>query len=262
MDEIKELRKQDFEIIIAEKGFEEQLLVKDYYITVLLHIMRNIRGIHFKGGTAINKTILDHARISEDIDFTIDRPLSEVRMEIEQTINSSKMFGTISHDKNVDKFVRLIVPYDTNFGKGEIFIDINERGKLLTKPEQLNIKHFYPNIPKFQFLCLSVEEMIAEKVAAAIGRNKPRDHYDIYRIINHKLPINLELVRKKCEQSGHDPSIIKMFNNAKKLKNRWDTDMIPLIVEEISFQEVMKTLSKHFKLKEEKDKKKKTSAQN
>ena len=45
MDEIKEIRKQDFETIIAEKGFEEQLLVKDYYITILLYLIKDIKGI-------------------------------------------------------------------------------------------------------------------------------------------------------------------------------------------------------------------------
>lgn len=44
-----------------------------------------------------------------------------------------------------------------------------------------------------------------------------------------------------------------MFNNAKKLKNRWDEDMIPLIADEVPFQDVIKTLARHFKLKEEKD---------
>ena len=48
-----------------------------------------------------------------------------------------------------------------------------------------------------------------------------------------------------------------MFNNAKKLHNHWNSDMIPLLVEEVSFQEVMQTLAKHFNLKVEKDKLKK-----
>ncbi|MCX6709949.1 MAG: nucleotidyl transferase AbiEii/AbiGii toxin family protein [Candidatus Woesearchaeota archaeon] len=254
MDEIKELRKQDFELIIAEKGFDKQLLVKDYYITVLLYLLRNIKAIYFKGGTALQKTILDHSRISEDIDFTITESIANVREEINQAINSSNLFGTITHDKNVDTFVRLIVPYNTSFGKGEIFIDLNERGKLLTQYETLKIKNFYQNIPPFSFPCLSREEMVAEKVAAAICRNKPRDHYDIYQIIKNKIPINMKIVEQKCKLSDHEFSIIKMFNNAKKLKKRWDEDLGPLLIEQVTFQEMMKTLAKHFKLKDEKEK--------
>ena len=71
MAEIKELLVDEFEAIVAEKEFNRELLAKDYYITILLYLMRDIKGIFFKGGTALQKTILDYARISEDIDFTI-----------------------------------------------------------------------------------------------------------------------------------------------------------------------------------------------
>ncbi len=50
-----------------------------------------------------------------------------------------------------------------------------------------------------------------------------------------------------------------MFNNAKKLHNKWNDDMTSLIREKITFQEVMQTLAKHFKLKEEKEKLKEVS---
>jgi len=253
MVEIKELTEKEFTEIISEKKFSRALIVKDYYITILLFLMKDIKGIYFKGGTALQLTLLDHARISEDIDFTLERPLKEVRKEIEVLLGKSGIFKEISQDKNVDKFIRLIVPYKSILGNDQIFIDLNEKGKLLLDPELLEMKHFYPNIPKFSFPCLNHEEMVAEKIAAAIGRNKPRDHYDIYQLIKHKVKFNRDLVAKKCEQSGDDPSILKMFNKAKTLHKRWNGDMIPLIVEDVSFKEVMTTLAKYFNLQEEKD---------
>ena len=120
------------------------------------------------------------------------------------------------------------------------------------------MNHFYFGfIPEFEINTLSKDEIIAEKLAAVIGRNKPRDHFDVYQIIHAKMPINLELAKKKCKQSGYEFSIIRMFANAKKLKKRWDEDMISLLAKPASFQEVMKFLSKYFKLKEEKEKIKK-----
>ncbi|MFT4305026.1 MAG: nucleotidyl transferase AbiEii/AbiGii toxin family protein [Candidatus Woesearchaeota archaeon] len=249
----KKISKKEILEIIAIKKFDYDLLIKDYYITILLYLMKDIKGIYFKGGTALQKTILDHTRLSEDIDFTLDREIKHVIKEIENVINESKKFGIIKRDKNVDKFVRLIVPYKSKLGYGEIFIDLNERSKLILKPKNLEIKNFYPNIPNFNFPCLNIKEMIAEKVAAAIDRNKPRDHYDIYKLIKHGFTIDMNLVKKKCEKSGNDPSILKMFNNAKKLYKRWNEDMIPLLVDEVTFQEVMQTLSKHFNLKYEKE---------
>lgn len=252
--DFREIEKKELDEIIAKTRFDPDLLVKDYYITILLYLMKDIKGLYFKGGTALQLTLLEHARISEDIDFTLTRDLKDVRKDIEKIINDSKMFGKITQDKDVDGFVRLIVPYKTIYGTNQIFIDLNQRGKLFLEPEMLEMKHFYPNIPKFNFPCLNRTEMIAEKVAASIGRNKPRDHYDIYQLIKHKVKFDMTLVEKKCKQSGDECSILKMFNRAKKLHKRWNEDMIPLLVEEVSFEEVMQTIAKHFKLKNEKDK--------
>ncbi len=249
----KNLSLDELKLIIVDKKFQEDLLVKDYYLTIMLFLMKDIKGLYFKGGTALQKSLIYYSRLSVDIDFTLDKTLKSVRKEIETVINESKLFGNITKDKDVDKFVRLIVPYNTKLGTGEIFIDLNERGKMLTKPESLEMKHFYPNIPTFKTPCLSRDEMVAEKVAAAIGRNKPRDHFDIYQIIKHDININMSLVKKKCEQSGQDSSILKMFNRAKKLYGEWNDDMVPLLVEEVSFVEVMQTLAKHFNLKDEKE---------
>ncbi|MEA3515285.1 MAG: nucleotidyl transferase AbiEii/AbiGii toxin family protein [Nanoarchaeota archaeon] len=255
MVEIKDITERELNLIAGENGFQRDLIVKDFYITVILYLLKDISGVFFKGGTALQKTFLDYARISEDIDFTLERELNSIKKEIISILNNSTIFGKISKDKDVTMFTRLIVPYKSRLGKDEIFIDLNERSKLLLKPERFKVNHFYSTIPNFSFLCLSKKEMIAEKIAAAISRNKPRDHYDIYKIIKHKLPIDMKLVAAKCKNSGNDPSIIKMFNKAKKLYNNWDEDMIPLIAEQISFQEVIKTLAEYFNLKKEKEQK-------
>src|SRR3989344_7713921 len=244
----------ELKIISDKEGFNINLIEKDYLITYLLYLLKDINNVYFKGGTAINKILLNHARLSEDIDFTLTGSILNAEKEIKNKLKGT-MFSRISHDKRVDKFVRLVVHYRLFHDEGTIFIDLNERAKLFQKPERRQIPHFYKeHIPPFSVNTLSKEEMIAEKMAAAIGRNKPRDHFDLYKIIKAGYPIDLDLVKKKCEQSGDEFNIIKMFHQAKKLKNRWDEDMIGLISEQITFQEVMRTLAKHFKLKEEKEK--------
>ena len=253
MAEIKNIDKDRLSLIIAEKGFLPELLTKDYYITFILYILKEIKGVYFKGGTAINKILLNCARLSEDIDFSLERNLKDVKKEIISIIDNTKLFSKITKDKDVEGFTRLIIPYH-ELGTGTVFIDLNERSRLLTKPETKDITHFYPNIPKFSFPCISEREMIAEKMAATIGRNKPRDHYDLYMLLKNNYEIDLDMVKKKCEQSGDEFSIIRMFNRAKKLRNRWDDDMVALLSTQVSFQEVMKELAKHFKLKEEKEK--------
>ena len=252
MDKVKKLTQDEFKDIASKLPFNDRLLSKDYYITLILYLMKDIDGIYFKGGTALQKIFLNHKRLSEDIDFTLIEDVSKIRVKI---TNILQKHFKITKDKDVEGFTRLIVHYKGFLDEeGVIFIDLNKRAKLLTKPEKHNINHFYKgSIPEFSINTLSKGEMIAEKIMDAIGRNMPRNHYDIYHMIKANIPIDMGLVRKKSEQAGADFSVIKMFNKAKKLKNRWDEDMLPLMKEEVSFVEVMKTLSDHFKLKEEKE---------
>ena len=258
MDEIKTISNLELNVINSEHPFQRKLLVKDYYLTLILYLIRNVNGIYFKGGTALNKIFLNHARLSEDIDFSLIRNEKEVRDEITKILTASGFFKEITEGKNVDGFLRMIIKCQSELGESEIFIDLNKRAKLALRPEQYAINHFYtPFIPEFSIKTVAKEELIAEKVAATIGRNKPRDHYDVYMLLKKGVHINMELVKKKCRESGDEFSIIKIFNKAKMLKNRWDKDMTSLIAEPITFQEVIKVLSRHFKLKEEKEKLKK-----
>lgn len=248
---------EELRIIAGEERFELPILEKDYLVTYLLYLLKDVEGIYFKGGTALNKIFLNHARLSEDLDFTLTRDLREVEADIRDKLKGT-MFEKITHDKRVDKFVRLVVHYRLYHEDGTIFLDLNERGKLLLHSEMHEVKHFYPEyIPAYSVKTLNVREMMAEKMAATIGRNRPRDHFDLYQIVQRKFPLDLELVKKKCESSECEFDITKMFNKAKTLKNRWDEEMVQFLHEKITFQEVMTTLAKHFRLKEEKDRKKK-----
>jgi len=254
MDEIKRISLNYIDELAVRKGFAAPLLVKDYILTSILYLIKDIEGIYFKGGTAINKILLDHPRLSEDIDFSITRSEKEVQKEIQSVLENNGFVESITEGKNVDGFLRMIVDYNLDSRKGEIFIDLNKRGKLMIPPEVHAIPHFYQEyIPEFSMKTVGKEEMVAEKVAATIGRNKPRDHYDVYNIIRAGMYINIGLVKEKCKSSEDEFSIIKMFNKAKTLKNRWDEDMAPLLAKEIPFQSVMKYLAKHFKLKEAKE---------
>jgi predicted nucleotidyltransferase component of viral defense system len=256
--DIKIMPAIEFEVILGKTNFLREKLIKDYYLTLILYVIRNVEGIYFKGGTALNKIFLNHARLSEDLDFSLTRNEKEVRDEIKNILNKYNFFKEITEGKNVDGFLRMIIKCQSELGESEIFIDLNQRSKLSLPSETHEIKHFYvPFIPEFSVKTLARDELIAEKVAATIGRNKPRDHFDVYKIIHKNIPINLKMVKEKCQKSGDEFSIIKMFNKAQTLKNRWDKDMISLIAEPITFQEVIKFLSKHFNLKEEKEKLKK-----
>ncbi len=254
MDAIKRLDERELKNIAFVKNFPERMILKDYRITCALYLLRDVKHCYFKGGTALQKIFLDHSRLSEDVDYTVTENLEGVKKEIMAILGQSGLFESLELDKNNDFFTRIICHYTAADRDDTIFVDLNEKARLNTPPEEHAVTHFYTeSVPAFTMKTLSRQEMIAEKVAAAIGRNKPRDHFDIYQLIKREFSIDLALVAKKCEQSGDAFDIIKMFNKAKRLKNRWDVDMHNLISEPITFQEVMRTLAEHFKLKDEKE---------
>ncbi|MBU1973981.1 MAG: nucleotidyl transferase AbiEii/AbiGii toxin family protein [Nanoarchaeota archaeon] len=219
MDEIKSITTDDLRLLVNEKGFPEQMLAKDYYITILLYLIKDIPGLYFKRGTALNKMFLNYARLSEDIDFTLTRDVGQVRKQIKEVIEESKIFDRITKDKRVDKFIRLIVHYTDPLGNdGTVFINLNRKANLTLPPEKHKVPHFYDdNIPSFSVATLNQKEMFAEKMKATIERNKPRDHFDMYQIIKNNLPLDLKLVAKKCEDSGCIVDIPRMFNRANHL---------------------------------------------
>ena len=251
-----ELTEVEFDEIVAKHKFNKQLLLKDYLLTRALYLMKDIEDIYFKGGTALNKMFLSHARLSEDIDLTITGQMDKIKAQITKCLSADKRFGKVTTDKDMTEFVRMVVPY-TEFGSsGTIFVDLNAKAKLFMKPQEYPIAHYYPNIPKFSFRALDIHELIAEKMRATISRNKPRDHLDLYYIIKAGLPMDMKLVELKCKDADVPYDIEKMFNKAKTLHKRWFDDIEPLLVEQITFEEVMTTLAKHFKLKDVKEAKK------
>lgn len=241
------MRLDELKIIANTHGFNVQFIEKDFLLTYLLYLIKDVKGIYFKGGTALNKIILNHQRISEDLDFTLDRDLNDVEKDIRSKLNGT-IFKSITHDKRVDRFVRLIAHYKLFHEEGTIFIDLNERGNVMLKPKKMAVQHFYdPIIPAFEVSCLHPNEMVAEKVMATCERYKPRDYLDLYYIINSKVPISVSLIRKKFRQNGETFKIASMFKNTNRIFSEWENDLAMITRELPPFKDVIETIKRFFK---------------
>src|SRR3989344_8408257 len=121
MAEVKRIANIEFEDILARTKFNRGKLTKDYFVTLLLYLIKDVNGIYFKGGTALNKIFLNHARLSEDIDFTLTRNENEVKEEISKVLKDSGFFEGITEGKVRDGFLRMVVKYKFGPSNGEIF---------------------------------------------------------------------------------------------------------------------------------------------
>ena len=248
----------ELRIISGREKFGLPIIEKDYLATYLLFLIKDVKGIFFKGGTAINKIFLNHTRLSEDLDFTLTRDIKKVEAEIKEKLKST-IFDKISQGKDVEGFLRLVIHYKLFHEPGTIFIDLTERAKPILKPEKYLISHFYKDkFPSFYIFCLSKEEMFAEKLRATIERYKPRDYLDLYNLIRAGNSINLEITKAKLESAGKKLDIKAVFKNTNKVFRLWKKDLASITKDEISFHEVISFLAEYFKLKEIKDSEKKS----
>ncbi|MDO8538298.1 MAG: nucleotidyl transferase AbiEii/AbiGii toxin family protein [archaeon] len=257
MDLISKAKLQN---IAAEKGFNLIYLEKDYFLTALLYLMKDIDGLYFKGGTALNKIVFNHTRLSEDLDFTCTTKISEAKKKIEQIVKeNSNLFTGLETDKESEKFTRIQVYYKSYFREKEfINVDLNSHAKTYLEPEKKQVKHFYKELPDFSITMLNQKELVAEKIRALFQRNQPRDYFDAYQIISSKQKIDEKLVRQKLKEIGLNYDIDKIFKNAKKIYSKWEQET-SLTNKPITYKTAITTIAKHFKYKEKKKKTKKTN---
>ena len=249
-----EITPERLKIIAGKEGFNIIMIEKDYLLTYLLYLLRDIKGIYFKGGTALHKVILNHERLSEDLDFTLTRSVKEVKSDIGAVLKNT-IFDKITYGRDLDNFTRLIIHYKLFHEEGKIFIDLNEKAKLMLKPKHYSINHFYNEIiPNFSVACLDEKELLAEKVRAAATRYRARDYADLYFIIKAGRIIDLSIVEKKFKSDNAEFTKVDIFKNTNKICKNWNKDLSQVLKRSLDFKEVMNTLADYFDLKSEKEK--------
>ncbi len=258
-----ELISEDKLRVIASRHKKDLIMTeKDYFLTLFLSFIKDEEGLYFKGGTAINKIFLNHARLSEDLDFTITIPLDKAKEVIQRIIQeNNNIFTKLEYDKSVFDFTRYLLHYRSYFSKDSVLLlDFNKRAKLVLKPEKAVIPNFYGM--DFSVNALNKKEIIAEKVCALINRNKPRDYFDVYQIIKREIPVDMQLVKAKCRSHNQGFNVAKIFSKANKIYSAWEKDLSQLTSDRTPFKEIMQTLKEYFKYSEAKAQMKKDKRQN
>ncbi len=248
--------------LAGQKGFGIVYLEKDYFLTVLLFLLKDVEGLCFKGGTALNKIVFNHTRLSEDLDFTCTIKPVQIKKKVEEIVQQNPdFFAKVEADKQTENFTRLQVYYKSYFGENELInVDLNSHAKIYLAPETRQVKHFYSEIPKFSVSMLNQKELVAEKIRALFQRKQPRDYFDAYQIIKSKQKIDLQLVKTKLMEIGivYDPE--KIFKNANKVYSKWEQEISSLTNKPVDYKKAIKLIAKQFRPTKEDLKKMKEEA--
>jgi len=236
------ISKDKLKWIAGKENLNIIYLEKDYFLTLLLFQIKDIGKIYLKGGTAINKILLSHKRLSEDLDFTCEKDVKKTLEEIKNAIQDKDEFTHLEKVNSTDGYIRAKIHYKSYFQKeATIILDLNEKASVHLDPEQVDLPNFYDL--EFKINMLNRKELVAEKIRALITRNQPRDYFDVYHLLE-KYKVDWNLVEKKVKEAGEKYNRERILKNTQKVYSRWEEDLLPLVKEELTFIECIRKLRK------------------
>lgn len=174
------------------------MVEKDYVLGWLLFGLTEIKGLIFKGGTALSKIYFPMIwRLSEDLDFVfrgdfrvIVDSLPNIFTKIKKTSGTGLVLK--AQHSNPD-YLQLKIQYDAVLGKNWIKIDVTREAPI-DRVLNHKLSQVYSDYPSFMVIVESIEEIGAEKIRSLVERKKCRDYYDVWQLL--KLKLNKDKLRK------------------------------------------------------------------
>lgn len=219
----------------------------DYFQHLILFITYSKVDLQmiFKGGTALQKCY-SLERFSEDLDFNLEKE-ADILPLIESGLKDFLINFEIElneHPKGKNYLVRIEGPlYNGNRNSlCKILLDLSFREPISLNPKVITLAKTINEIPSFQVSVMNIEEIFAEKIRAILTRDKARDIYDLYFLLNQNISQDKNLVNKKLEFNKLVFSKDKIIEKIEKTKRYWDAEMKPLLNNFIEFEEVLENI--------------------
>jgi len=229
---------------------------KDYLQNLILFSIYSLAGreLVFKGGTCLYKVYkLD--RFSEDLDFTAEKlDIKKIANKIISDLSLLNIKGKIKEIKEYRNEINIRLLFNGPLYKGSketqcfIPLNISMKEQVLLEPRKEFIISLYKEIPNFEVFAMHEEEILAEKIRAIFTRQKPRDVYDLYFLLEKNVDFNLALINKKLSLYDLKFDIKEFKNRIGKMKGFWQTDLKNLIIREIEFETVKKEIFQKLKI--------------
>lgn len=188
---------------------DERTIFREYLQLVFLRQLYSQKfsgtKVYFKGGTAI-RFLFNSFRFSEDLDFTCTGSFDDIEKILQDSLSPLKIESGCEvslKDKKTFKDVGLgfrIVFSGKDFRQPVgIRLDFSFREKSLDSDSSVINVIDYPlsNFPVVTHY--SKKELLAEKIRAALARDKGRDIFDLWFLLKQKTEISWDMVSEKMK---------------------------------------------------------------
>jgi uncharacterized protein len=249
-------------------GVRDQQIEKDYVLSWILYGIawhhRLSKALVFKGGTVLNKVYFEDYRFSEDLDFTLldeSAPAEDVsdwfadvfkRIREEANIPLEMIDMKNHEDGGFSFYIGFIGPLGGQGSNKKIKTDISRTEKLVFPSLLLPALIGYSDLPEFQLLCYSLQEVLVEKMRSVMQRMQARDFYDLWYLLEqHNMNIDLYAneFALKCEAKGLNPAdfYIKLSERLPQYKARWSKSLSDQIKDLPDFALAERETMRHFR---------------
>lgn len=156
-----------------------------HYIQTLILIALSEEPLIFKGGTYL-WFFHGLSRFSEDLDFTVEKDLiGTLPRKVSHTLNLFGVENTFKITTNLERAFTFRIsskgPLNTSDADlCHVYVEISKREKIILNPLSLTIKTEPYQTPQKFIKGLNLQEVAAEKVRAILTRDKARDIYDLW----------------------------------------------------------------------------------
>lgn len=242
-EELHRIHGQEIPLHVLEQDYIQALFLQEFY--------SENESLVFKGGT-----FLRHAhgldRFSEDLDFTAkeDNPTDDIRDAAESLSN----YGVEAWIDNLEEGtvsltcrLRFEGPLYQGSERsiGSIDIEVSKRKDILTDPEWTRLFFEYPETRVVNALGLSKKELLAEKLRALSSRDKARDLYDCWFLVQQGVELDADLFEKKIEVVNGTPEV-----DVSITKEMWENDLEIFLQNPPEYQKVKTSLIETLEEKE------------
>ena len=232
-------------------GFNLGQIEKDYLQHIfLLNFYRKIKDeLVFYGGTALQKTY-GLNRFSEDLDFTF-----KSNIDTESVLNSvktnMKIFGCETlkkkkkeEDLGTNYLLKIKGPLldGTERSHSYIGLDIGKREKVELPININTITPIYEDLPPYTAPVMAIPEIMAEKIRAIFTRDKARDIYDLWFLIQKKNRVPVSLINSKLKFYNNFFNQKEFEKQIEKKEKIWKQEMEQHIPFLISFGEIKNSI--------------------
>jgi predicted nucleotidyltransferase component of viral defense system len=255
------------------------MLQKDYYITIVLSKINELsKDLIFKGGTCLSKIYYSYYRLSEDLDFTLElsgnstrttrsSAIKPIKERLKPFLKSFDMsiegIEKAGHRESTQYIFYLDYPSVVFNKKDSIKLEIGLRFNpifpAVTKKVNHKFLHPFTKEPLFDggnVNCLSIKELVAEKLRAASTREviAARDFYDLGYLLRGNFDFKdkelLSLFKKKLKEDKFSSDLKKYSVNLgrpekeiEEMKSRIGDELFPVLtIEKQKSFDMAKTL--------------------